>query len=171
MTTDTPEPCYERYRLAYPSGTVVMAFYAGGAPLDEGPRNAPPGGRQGGRGFAGVSPLRYQQHVTTTIQFYGRLGRTPSLRTTAAGKAMVTGAMVVDLGRDGGMPEWFSLVAFGAIGEVLARHAKGDMVAVSGRLTKSAWRAGTARSDRASRCSLIPSRALARLRRHRIELA
>jgi single-stranded DNA-binding protein len=52
---------------------------------------------------------------------------------------MVTGAMLVDLGRDGEMPEWFSLVAFGTISEVLATHAKGDMVAVSGRLTKSAW--------------------------------
>jgi hypothetical protein len=26
---------------------------------------------------------------------------------------MTTGAMVMDLGRDGEMPEWFSLVAFG----------------------------------------------------------
>ena len=77
--------------------------------------------------------------MTTTIQIYGRLGRAPEQRTTAAGKAMVTGAMVVDLGRDGEMPEWFSLVAFGTIGEVLTKHDKGDMVAVSGRLTKSAW--------------------------------
>lgn len=52
---------------------------------------------------------------------------------------MVTGAMVVDLGRDSEMPEWFSLVAFGTIGEVLAKHGKGDMAAISGRLTKSAW--------------------------------
>jgi hypothetical protein len=28
MTTETPEPRFERFRLAYPSGTVVMAFYA-----------------------------------------------------------------------------------------------------------------------------------------------
>jgi len=84
----------------------------------------------------------------TTIQVYGRLGRAPEQRTTAAGKAMVTGAMVVDLGRDGEMPEWFSLVAFGTISEVLAKHAKGDMVAISGRLTKAAWtgRGGAERS-------------------------
>jgi len=44
-----------------------------------------------------------------------------------------------DLGRDGEMPEWFSLIAFGTISEVLAKHAKGDMVAISGRLTKAAW--------------------------------
>ena len=28
MTTETPEPRFERFCLAYPSGTVVMAFYA-----------------------------------------------------------------------------------------------------------------------------------------------
>ncbi|MGH8584640.1 MAG: single-stranded DNA-binding protein [Gammaproteobacteria bacterium] len=75
----------------------------------------------------------------TTVQIYGRLGRAPEQRTTAAGKAMVTGSMVVDLGRDAESPEWFSIVAFGSTGEALARHGKGDMVAVSGRLTKSAW--------------------------------
>ncbi len=75
----------------------------------------------------------------TTIQLYGRLGRVPEQRTTAAGKAMVTGAIVVDLGRDGEMPEWFSLAASGTAGEALARHGKGEMIAVSGRLTKSSW--------------------------------
>ncbi|MGH8566909.1 MAG: single-stranded DNA-binding protein [Gammaproteobacteria bacterium] len=76
----------------------------------------------------------------TTIQLYGRLGRAPEQRTTAAGKAMITASMVVDLGRElGEMPEWFSLMAFGTAGESLARHVKGDMIAVSGRLTKSAW--------------------------------
>jgi hypothetical protein len=38
---------------------------------------------------------------------------------------MVTGAVVVNLGRDGEMPEWFSLVAFGTISEVLTRHREG----------------------------------------------
>jgi hypothetical protein len=28
MRTETPEPRFERFRLAYPSGTVVMTFYA-----------------------------------------------------------------------------------------------------------------------------------------------
>ena len=40
---------------------------------------------------------RFTRARTTTIQVYGRLGRAPEQRTTAAGKAMVTGAMVVDL--------------------------------------------------------------------------
>jgi len=75
----------------------------------------------------------------TTIQIYGRLGRSPESRATTAGKVMVTASMVVDLGRDTEAPEWFSLVAFGTISEALAKHGKGDMVAVSGKLTKSAW--------------------------------
>jgi hypothetical protein len=35
--TDTPEPTplYERYRLVYPSGTAIDAYYAGGATLRE----------------------------------------------------------------------------------------------------------------------------------------
>jgi len=40
---------------------------------------------------------RFTGARTTTIQVYGRLGRAPEQRTTVAGKAMVTGAMVVDL--------------------------------------------------------------------------
>jgi single-stranded DNA-binding protein len=78
--------------------------------------------------------------MTTTIQFYGRLCRPPEQRTTAAGKPMTTGTMVVDLGRDAETPEWFSLVSFGTIAEALAKHHKDDMVAISGRLTKSLWK-------------------------------
>jgi single-strand DNA-binding protein len=76
----------------------------------------------------------------TAIQIYGRLYRAPEERATGAGKPMTTAGVVVDLGRDAEMPEWISLVAFGTIGEVLAKHDKGDMVAVSGRLSKSAWK-------------------------------
>ena len=108
-----------------------------------------------------MEPPRYQQRMTTTIQIYGRLGRAPEQRSTAAGKAMVNGAMVVDLRRDGEMPEWFSLVAFGTIDEALARHAKGDMVAVSGRLTKSAW-TGRDGAERSGFSVLVDSIASAR---------
>ncbi|MGH8580858.1 MAG: single-stranded DNA-binding protein [Gammaproteobacteria bacterium] len=76
-----------------------------------------------------------------TIQIYGRLGRDPEEKTTASGKSMVTGSMVVSLGRqlEAACDEWFSLIAFGRIGETLSRHAKGDQLAVSGKLTKSVW--------------------------------
>lgn len=33
MTTDTPESRFECFHLAYPSGTVVDAYYGGGAAL------------------------------------------------------------------------------------------------------------------------------------------
>ncbi len=37
MTPDAPEsePLYERFAVTYPSGTVIEAFYAGGATLRE----------------------------------------------------------------------------------------------------------------------------------------
>ncbi|MGH7315686.1 MAG: single-stranded DNA-binding protein [Candidatus Rokuibacteriota bacterium] len=102
----------------------------------------------------------------TTIQIYGRLGRAPAQRTTATGKAMVTASMVVDLGRDGEMPEWFSLMAFGTAGESLARHVKGDMISVSGRLTKSAW-TGKDGAERSGFSVLVDSIASARTVRPR----
>jgi single-stranded DNA-binding protein len=77
--------------------------------------------------------------MSATIQLYGRLGRTPERRTTGV-KTMVTTSMVVELGRGEEMPEWFSLIAFGGASELLARHAKGDMVSVSGKLSKAAWK-------------------------------
>ncbi|MGI8425287.1 MAG: single-stranded DNA-binding protein [Actinomycetota bacterium] len=102
----------------------------------------------------------------TTIQLYGRLYRGPEERTTGAGKPMVTSAMVVDLGRGEEQPEWFSLVSFGRISEVLAKHVKGDMVAVGGRLSKSTWKAqdGTAHTGFSV---LMESRVLARCARER----
>ena len=77
----------------------------------------------------------------TTIQLYGRLGRTPEQRTTGTNKLMTCSSMVADLGRGEEQPEWFSLVTFGTSSEILALHDKGDMVAVSGRITKSSWKA------------------------------
>ena len=97
----------------------------------------------------------------TTIQLYGRLGRAPEQRTTTNSKVMVTGSMVVDLGRGEEQPEWFSLVAFGTIGEALALHSKSDMVAVSGKLTKASWKS----KDGTERCGfsvLVDSLASAR---------
>jgi hypothetical protein len=37
MTAETPEPRFERFCLAYPSGTAVMAYYyyGGGAAVGE----------------------------------------------------------------------------------------------------------------------------------------
>jgi hypothetical protein len=35
MTTETPEPRFKRFRLIYPSGTVVDAYYGDGAMVEE----------------------------------------------------------------------------------------------------------------------------------------
>jgi hypothetical protein len=51
---------------------------------------------------------------------------------------MVTDSMVVDLGRDGEMPEWFSSRSGPSV-RPWRGTPRGDMVAISGRLTKSAW--------------------------------
>ena len=81
----------------------------------------------------------------------GRLGADPVERTTRGGKPMVTASVAVDVGRPGEDPqtEWINLVAFGTAAEVLADHAKGDLVAVMGPLTRSAF---TGR-DGIERCS------------------
>jgi single-strand DNA-binding protein len=67
----------------------------------------------------------------------------------------------VELGRDAEAPEWFSLVAFGTIAEALAKHVKDDMVAISGRLTKSAW-TGRDGAERSGFSVLVDSIASAR---------
>jgi single-strand DNA-binding protein len=70
---------------------------------------------------------------------YGRIGGDPVARTTRNGKAMVTVSLAVDVARPGEDRdiEWFSVAAFGATAETLARHQKGDVAAVSGSLSRS----------------------------------
>jgi len=71
---------------------------------------------------------------------YGRLGADAVARNTRAGKAMATATMAVNVARPGSDSEdteWVSLVAFGATGDTLLRHQKGDLVAVMGQLTRS----------------------------------
>jgi len=75
------------------------------------------------------------------VSVYGRLGADHVERTTASGKTMVTGTLAVNVARPGTDPatEWFGLAAFGKVGEVLARHAKGELVAVMGALHRRSW--------------------------------
>jgi len=64
--------------------------------------STPAGGHaHGGAGDAPVSDGRARRGGVTTIQIYGRLGRAREQRTTADGKAMVTGSMVVRARRRG----------------------------------------------------------------------
>ena len=83
--------------------------------------------------------------MSAQAAIYGRLGRDPETRETANGKTMAIGAVAVDLecrerGKDTErVPEWFNVLAFGRSADDLARHKKGDLVSVAGRLQLSAW--------------------------------
>ncbi len=73
---------------------------------------------------------------------YGRLGRDPETRTTATGKPMAIATLAVDATPNNAETEetvWVSVLAFGRQAEALERHRKGEMVAVTGRLTQSRW--------------------------------
>ncbi len=74
-----------------------------------------------------------------TISAAGRLVRDPDARTTANGKDMTLATVAVDLsaGRDAD-PEtwWLSLLAFGRMAGELAKHRKGDRLAVMGSLER-----------------------------------
>ncbi len=73
---------------------------------------------------------------------YGRLSKDPQTRTTASGKAMAIATLAVDATPNNADTEetlWVSVLAFGRQAETLERHRKGEMVAVTGRLTQSRW--------------------------------
>jgi single-strand DNA-binding protein len=74
---------------------------------------------------------------------YGRLGSDPAQRETRGGKTMVTTTLAVNVAKPGDDPvtEWVNLVGFGTVGELLARHAKGDLITVMGPMTKSTFTA------------------------------
>ncbi len=74
---------------------------------------------------------------------YGRLGADPVERETRNGKAMVTASLAVNAARHGADADtaWFNLVAFGRAAKNMMRHAKGDLVACMGGLTKNRYTA------------------------------
>lgn len=66
---------------------------------------------------------------------------TPVQRTNQSGTPWATASLAVQLSDDDGAgATWFGLVAFGKVAELLARHAKGDLLAVSGRLKLNRYR-------------------------------
>jgi single-strand DNA-binding protein len=74
---------------------------------------------------------------------HGRIGGDPVQRETRAGKPMCTASIAVDVAKAGeeAATEWFSIVAFGAVGDALARHVKGDLISAMGPLTRSVFTA------------------------------
>jgi single-strand DNA-binding protein len=74
---------------------------------------------------------------------HGRLGQDPKPLTTRKGKPMTVGSLAVDVtpyGHDGDpVTEWINVTTFGAVADDLARHARGDVIGVMGKLTRRAW--------------------------------
>jgi single-strand DNA-binding protein len=72
---------------------------------------------------------------------HGRIGGGPVQRETRAGKPMCTASIAVNVAKVGeeAATEWFSIVAFGAVGDALARHVKGDLISAMGPLTRSVF--------------------------------
>ena len=72
---------------------------------------------------------------------YGRLGGDPVARETRSGKEMVTVSLAVNAARPDADAdtEWFSLIAFGRAAKDMMRHAKGDLVACMGTITKNRY--------------------------------
>jgi single-strand DNA-binding protein len=70
---------------------------------------------------------------------YGRIGAEPVQRETRAGKPICTASLAVNVAKQGEEPstEWINLAAFGAVGEALAQHEKGDLLTAMGTLTRS----------------------------------
>ena len=74
---------------------------------------------------------------------YGRLGGDPVERETRSSKEMVTVSLAVNVARPDADAdtEWFSLVAFGRAAKDMMRHAKGDLIACMGIVTKNRYTA------------------------------
>ncbi len=70
---------------------------------------------------------------------HGRLGGDPVERQIRNSKTMVTVSLAVNAGRPDASEEtvWISLAAFGRAAGALARHRKGDLLAVMGSLHRT----------------------------------
>jgi single-strand DNA-binding protein len=81
---------------------------------------------------------------------YGRLGRDPKATTTKTGKPMCTASIAVDVGKEPGEETlWITIMCFGQLAESLQRHTQGDMIAATGKLTRSRY-TGTDGQERES---------------------
>lgn len=78
--------------------------------------------------------------MAAQLAAYGRLGADPVQRTSQAGKTWATATIAVTTGEDDAPPLWLAVVAFGKVAEALARHTKGDLISVGGRLQVNRWR-------------------------------
>ena len=92
--------------------------------------------------------------MSAQLSAYGRLGRDPRPVETSSGKAM-TVASRGDGSRAGKRETgegtlWLDVVSFGRVADDLARHAKGDLVSVAGRMQLSRFTSSTSGEVRES---------------------
>ena len=81
--------------------------------------------------------------MTAQLSAYGRLVADPQTRTTNNGTSMAMGRIAVSLpcnaAAEGQATFWLGVIAFGKQADALARHAKGDMLSVSGAMQLNQW--------------------------------
>ena len=85
--------------------------------------------------------------MSAQLSAYGRLGRDPRPVETSSGKAMTVASLAVTIesresGETGEGTLWLDVVSFGRVADDLARHAKGDLVSVAGRMQPGIRRDG-----------------------------
>jgi single-strand DNA-binding protein len=81
--------------------------------------------------------------MTMQASAYGRLGGDPREIATSTGNPMVVCSLAVDVARgesSDAPPLWLNLIAFGRVAEALAKHNRGDLISVSGRVQINRWR-------------------------------
>ena len=86
--------------------------------------------------------------MSAQIAVHGRLGREPRPIETSSGKPMTAASLAVTLdaregGETGEATLWLDVLAFGRCADDLARHAKGELVSVAGRLQFSRFTSST----------------------------
>lgn len=79
--------------------------------------------------------------MLNNISIVGRLGKDPDDRATKTGLTVSSFNIAVDDGYgDKRQTYWFDVTAFGKTAEYVVKYArKGDLVAISGRLTQRSW--------------------------------
>lgn len=71
---------------------------------------------------------------------YGRLGKDPRSIDTAKSPMCVSSVAVDLVDRNSETTtQWFGLVAFGKVADILAKHSKGEWIAASGRVQPNSW--------------------------------
>ena len=104
--------------------------------------------------------------MSAIITIRGRLGAAPTSRETSNGSQMATGSLAVTLpSRQEDETEWFNLIPFGRVAEVLGGHKKGDALVAMGELQVNKY---TTRDGKERRNLQVPIESLMTPKRARV---